>query len=78
MGGEASDLDVRLQAADTNIVLNFSVLRCAWRTVVRGRERADELRVLRALVDDRQAELLVKGSLGSQVAHVQHWGQSGK
>ena len=34
-------LDVRLRAADTIIVLNFTFLRCAWRTVLRGRERAD-------------------------------------
>jgi len=34
-------LGVRLQAADTVIVLDFSFLRCAWRTVLRGRERAD-------------------------------------
>jgi hypothetical protein len=34
-------LDVRLQAADTIIVLNFTFLRCAWRTVLRGRERTD-------------------------------------
>jgi hypothetical protein len=34
-------LDVRLRAADTIIVLNFAFLRCAWRTVLRGRERAD-------------------------------------
>jgi adenylate kinase family enzyme len=30
----------RLRAADTVIVLDFSVLRCAWRTVRRGRENA--------------------------------------
>ncbi|MGI8333807.1 hypothetical protein ACRYCC_27985 [Actinomadura scrupuli] len=34
-------LDVRLQAADTVIVLDFSLPRCAWRAIRRGRERAD-------------------------------------
>jgi adenylate kinase family enzyme len=34
-------LDVRLRAADTIVVLDFSFPRCAWRTIRRGRERAD-------------------------------------
>jgi adenylate kinase family enzyme len=34
-------LDVRLRAADTVVVLDFSFARCAWRTIRRGRERAD-------------------------------------
>ncbi len=34
-------LDVRLRAADTVIVLDFSFLRCAWRAVRRSRERGD-------------------------------------
>ncbi len=34
-------LDVRLRAADTFIVLDFGFARCAWRTLRRGRERAD-------------------------------------
>jgi adenylate kinase family enzyme len=34
-------LDVRLRAADTVVVLDFSFVRCAWRTIRRGRERAD-------------------------------------
>jgi len=33
-------LDVRLRAADTIIVLDFTFMRCAWRTILRGRERA--------------------------------------
>ena len=32
-------LDIRLQAADTVIVLDFGFARCAWRTLRRGRER---------------------------------------
>lgn len=38
---EAHDvLHVRLQAADT-IMVDFSLLRCAWRAMRRSRERAD-------------------------------------
>jgi adenylate kinase family enzyme len=31
-------LDVRLRAADTVVILDFSLPRCAWRTLLRGRE----------------------------------------
>ena len=34
-------LDVRLQAADTIVFLDFSPARCAWRAIRRSRERAD-------------------------------------
>ena len=34
-------VEVRLRAADTIIVLDFSLVRCAWRAVLRSRERAD-------------------------------------
>jgi hypothetical protein len=34
-------LDIRLQAADTIVFLDFSPARCAWRAVRRSRERAD-------------------------------------
>jgi adenylate kinase family enzyme len=34
-------LDVRLQAADTIVFLDFSPVRCAWRAIRRSRERAD-------------------------------------
>jgi hypothetical protein len=34
-------LDVRLQAADTVIVLDFGLLRCMWRALRRSRERSD-------------------------------------
>jgi hypothetical protein len=34
-------LDVRLQAADTVVFLDFSPARCAWRAIRRSRERAD-------------------------------------
>lgn len=44
MDGDLGPYDVaeaRLQAADTVIVLDFSLLRCAWRALRRSRERAD-------------------------------------
>jgi uridine kinase len=34
-------VDVRLQAADTVVFLDFAPLRCAWRAIRRSRERAD-------------------------------------
>ena len=34
-------LDVRLHAADTVILLDFSFWRCAWRAIRRSREQAD-------------------------------------
>lgn len=34
-------IEVRLQAADTVVFLDFSPLRCAWRAIRRSRERAD-------------------------------------
>lgn len=41
LGPYDSALGVRLQAADTIVILDFGFLRCAWRSVRRGRERAD-------------------------------------
>jgi adenylate kinase family enzyme len=34
-------VEVRLRAADTIILLDFTLVRCAWRAVLRSRERAD-------------------------------------
>jgi adenylate kinase family enzyme len=34
-------LGVRLRAADTIVILDFTFLRCAWRTLRRGREKAE-------------------------------------
>jgi adenylate kinase family enzyme len=39
--GPHDAVEVRLQAADTIILLDFSLLRCAWRVLRRSRERAD-------------------------------------
>jgi adenylate kinase family enzyme len=39
--GPYDAVEVRLQAADTIIFLDFSLIRCAWRAIRRSRERAD-------------------------------------
>jgi len=39
--GHYDAVEVRLRAADTIIVLDFTLVRCAWRTLRRGRERSD-------------------------------------
>lgn len=39
--GPYDELGVRLAAADTVVILNFSLPRCAWRALRRSRERAD-------------------------------------
>ena len=41
LGPYDRDLGLRLRAADTVVVLNFGFLRCAWRTLRRGREQAE-------------------------------------
>jgi adenylate kinase family enzyme len=39
--GHYDAVEVRLRAADTIILLNFSLLRCAFRAIRRSRERSD-------------------------------------
>ena len=39
--GAYDAVEVRLRAADTDIFLDFSIIRCAWRAFVRSRERWD-------------------------------------
>jgi adenylate kinase family enzyme len=39
--GPNDTVEARLGAADTIVLLDFSLLRCAWRAVRRSRERAD-------------------------------------
>ena len=41
LGPYDRDLDLRLRAADTVIVLDFGFPRCAWRALRRGREQAE-------------------------------------
>jgi len=46
--GPYDAVEVRLRVADTIILLDFSLLRCAWRALRRSRERADFWRWLLA------------------------------
>ena len=46
--GPYDAVEVRLRAADTIILLDFSLIRCAWRAIRRSRERADFWRWLLA------------------------------
>ena len=39
--GPYDAVEIRLQAADTVILLDFSLIRCAWRAIRRSRERLD-------------------------------------
>jgi adenylate kinase family enzyme len=39
--GHYDAVDARLRAADTIILLDLSLVRCAWRALRRGRERSD-------------------------------------
>jgi adenylate kinase family enzyme len=39
--GPYDAVEVRLRAADTIILLDFSLVRCVWRAIRRSRERAD-------------------------------------
>ena len=39
--GQYDAVEVRLQVADTIILLDFALVRCAWRALRRGRERSD-------------------------------------
>lgn len=39
--GPYDAVEARLRAADTIVLLDFSLVRCAWRAVRRSRERAD-------------------------------------
>jgi adenylate kinase family enzyme len=41
LGPYDTALEVRLRAADTIVILDFTFLRCAWRTLRRGREQAE-------------------------------------
>ena len=48
LGPYDTALEVRLRAADTIVVLDFTLLRCAWRTLRRGREQAEYWHWVRA------------------------------
>ncbi len=46
--GAYDAVQVRLRRADTVILLDFSLVRCAWQAITRSRERADFWRWLLA------------------------------
>jgi adenylate kinase family enzyme len=46
--GPCDAADVRLRAADTTLLLDFSLVRCSWRALCRSHERADFWRWLLA------------------------------
>ena len=48
LGPHDTALEVRLRAADTIIVMDFTLLRCAWRTLRRGREQPEYWRWVQA------------------------------
>jgi adenylate kinase family enzyme len=60
-------LEVRLQAADTIIFLDFSRLRCAWRAVRRSRERADFWRWLWSY--RRRSRPLIQQAIAAHADH---------
>lgn len=57
-------LDVRMQAADTVVFLDFSPLRCAWRAIRRSGERADFWRWL--LTYRRRSRPLIRQAIAAQ------------
>lgn len=59
--------EIRLRAADTVVLLDFSLPRCAWRAVRRSRERAD---FWRWLVTYRRRGLpSVRAAIGTHAPH---------
>jgi adenylate kinase family enzyme len=56
-------IDVRLQAADTIVFLDFSPVRCAWRAFRRSRERADFWRWL--LTYRRRSRPLIRQAIAA-------------
>ena len=59
-------LDVRLQAADTIVFLDFSPVRCAWRAIRRSRERADFWRWL--FTYRRRSRPLIRQAIAAQAS----------
>ncbi len=56
-------VEVRLRAADTVILLDYSLIRCAWRALRRGRERGDFWRWL--LLYRRRSRPALMGAIAS-------------
>ena len=73
--GPYDAVEVRLRAADTIILLDFSVVRCSWRTVCRSRERADFWRWLllyRHQSRPRLMEAIAKHASNAEVHVLRH------
>ncbi|HTW49825.1 MAG TPA: hypothetical protein VMD92_17845 [Acidobacteriaceae bacterium] len=51
-------VEVRLRRADTVILLDFSLVRCAWRAILRSRERTDFWRWLLAYRTQSRPQLI--------------------
>ena len=60
-------VEVRLRRADTIIFLDYSLARCAWRAIVRSRERADFWRWL--LAYRRRSRPLLMNAIVSHAAN---------
>ncbi len=65
--GAYDTAEVRLRAADTIIVLDFSLVRCAWQAVRRSRERADFWRWL--LLYRRQSRPLLMEAIAKHATN---------
>jgi adenylate kinase family enzyme len=66
LGPYDTALGARLAAADTVILLDFSLVRCAWRAVRRSRERGDFWRWL--LGYRRRSLPLIRGAIADHAA----------
>jgi adenylate kinase family enzyme len=60
-------INVRLQAADTIVFLDFSPFRCAWRAIRRSRERADFWKWLIAY--RRRSRPLLRQAIAAHAGH---------
>jgi hypothetical protein len=62
-------IDVRLQAADTIVLLDFSTARCAWRAIRRSRERVDFWRWL--LTYRRRSRPRIRQAIAAQAGRAE-------
>jgi adenylate kinase family enzyme len=69
--GPYDALEIRLQAADTVIFLDFSPLRCAWRAARRAPERLDFW--LWLLQYRRRSRPLIRQAMATNAGHATHY-----
>ncbi|MBV9383859.1 MAG: hypothetical protein JOY82_21120 [Streptosporangiaceae bacterium] len=67
LGPYDTALEARLRAADTIVVLDFTFLRCAWRTLRRGHEQAEYWRWVRGY--RRRSLPAILRAVNSQAPH---------